>query len=212
MYSYAEQIALVTSCAPSSILEIGAGNGFVSRALRAYGIPVTTVDIDPELKPDLVGSLLDLPVSAASYDLVMACQVLEHLPFDECAKCLSELRRVSVKHVLVSLPDSRMCWRLFVGRESWRRSGMIMVNGWSFSSRRQSKPEATCRSFGDYATMPWPKKHVFDGQHYWELGKYGSTVPQFLQKVREAGMSVVEHYRFPLNPYHHFFRLAHAEP
>jgi len=44
--SYWHQIQEVLLLKPSEVLEIGIGNGFVSRYLKERGINVTTLDID----------------------------------------------------------------------------------------------------------------------------------------------------------------------
>ena len=44
--SYWHQIQTVVSAEPSSVLEIGIGNGFVHRELRRHGMQVTTLDAD----------------------------------------------------------------------------------------------------------------------------------------------------------------------
>ena len=56
---------------PSEVLEVGIGNGFVSRYLRDRGVNVTTLDIDKDLKPDVVGAVLDIPFPKASLKVVM---------------------------------------------------------------------------------------------------------------------------------------------
>ena len=54
------------------MLEIGIGNGFVSKYLKERKIKVTTVDIDERLNPDIAGSVLELPFAKGSFDVV-AC-------------------------------------------------------------------------------------------------------------------------------------------
>jgi len=56
---------------PGEVLEVGIGNGFVSRYLRDRGVNVIALDIDKELKPDVVGSVLDIPFPKTSFKVVM---------------------------------------------------------------------------------------------------------------------------------------------
>lgn len=102
--SYYEQIKSVQELAPKTVLEIGIGNKTVSNYLKEHGFDVTTLDFDASLKPDKVGDVRKLPFQDNSFDLVMCCQVLEHLPFSDFEKALREIARVSKKHAVISLP------------------------------------------------------------------------------------------------------------
>ena len=65
------------------MLLIGVGDGLVPFYLKeVLGIKVTTCDIDPELQPDIVADVRNLPCADASYDAVAVFEVLEHLPFE----------------------------------------------------------------------------------------------------------------------------------
>src|SRR5690349_4581901 len=80
--SYWHQVNCVLNLKPSSVLEIGTGNGIVNFILKQGGFPVTTIDIDEKLRPDIFGSVLSMPIKDESYDLALCCQVLEHLPYE----------------------------------------------------------------------------------------------------------------------------------
>ncbi len=103
VFSFAHQIDSVLAFEPRSVLEVGVGSGVVTAALRAAGIQVTTLDIQPELKPDLVGSVTDVPAPPDSFDVVLCCQVLEHLLFNQLSDALVELSRVSRQAVILIL-------------------------------------------------------------------------------------------------------------
>lgn len=93
--SYWHQLQEVLLLKPSEVLEIGIGNGFVSRYLKERGINVTTLDIDKELKPDVVSSVLDISFQCEMFQVVTCYEVLEHLPYEDIPKALSEISRVS---------------------------------------------------------------------------------------------------------------------
>lgn len=49
----------------------------------------------------------NLPFPDSYADTVMACDVLEHLPWDDVSKALREARRVAKQRVLITIPDER---------------------------------------------------------------------------------------------------------
>ncbi len=104
--NYWHQINELIKLEPSSILEIGIGNGFVSNYLIRMGYDVITIDIDRGLKPKVVGSVVKLPFADNSFDAVACFEVLEHLPYEQFVISLGEIRRVSKNYALLSLPDS----------------------------------------------------------------------------------------------------------
>lgn len=55
------------------------------------------------------GTIYDLPFENDSFDLVMACEVLEHL--EDPQKAIKEIMRVSKRYMLVSVPREPI-WRI----------------------------------------------------------------------------------------------------
>lgn len=125
-----------------NVLEVGIGNSFVSEYLRKRGIKVLTIDIDKSLNPDYIGSVTDLPFDDSSFELIACYEVLEHLPFDDFSLALNEMRRVTKKLVIISLPNSSPCLRF------------------------QFEIPKICR-IKILIPIPYPLRvHKFDGQHY----------------------------------------------
>jgi len=88
------------------ILIIGPGSGIITAVLKKIGFDVTTLDIDPELKPDFIGSVDDMNYFRdKQFDIVICSHVLEHLPFKYFEKSLSEIQRIT-KYALIYLPIS----------------------------------------------------------------------------------------------------------
>jgi SAM-dependent methyltransferase len=183
--SYWHQIDEVRKTKPVSVLEIGVGNGLVRDHLKRLGIDIITLDIDQRLHPDLIGSVLDIPVPDDAFDTVACFQVLEHLPFEDFLSAAHELARVSRKHVLLSLPDVQRVFTVH-GRVPW---------------------------FGYFQVMlPIPRlkniEHQFDGEHYWEIGKAGYSVGRIKRELDKAGLILEHTYRVAENPYHRYFILT----
>lgn len=175
------QITEVENLKPDKVLEIGPGPGIFKNISRLIGINVETIDLDPDLNPDHLGSATSLPFADASYDVVCAFQMLEHLPYQESLIALKEMVRVARRSVVISLPDAKSVfrWRVYIpGIAAFDR--LFPRFGWS------------------------PVEHVFDGEHHWEINKKGYTLKKVLLDF--SCLSKIERtYRVLDNPYHRFF-------
>lgn len=189
LFSYAHQMNAVLEHEPQTVLEIGPGPGMVTAALRAIGVTVTTVDVQPELEPDVVASVTDLPFEDNAFDVSMCCQVLEHLPFDQFLPALKELGRVSQKAVIVSLPDARSCWKLS-GRLPRLKHFSFMI-----SRTRNLRPERIEQS--------WLKSG-----HYWEIGYPEYPLRKITDGMRESGCTLARAWRPSEMAYHWFAELT----
>ena len=112
--------AALPTRAPSLILEVGVGEGEVTERLarRWPDAAIVGVDLpDPELAQHWAGrgfsplfaDIGRLPFGADQFDLVLAIEVLEHVPFPELA--LAELERVARRDLVVSVPREPI-WRV----------------------------------------------------------------------------------------------------
>ena len=146
--SYWHQINEIISFEPEKILEIGVGNGFTSKYLKDRNLNVITFDVENELSPDVVGSVLKLPFVSESFDVIACYEVLEHLPYSEFPKALKEIHRVSRKHAVLSLPDVTTVYRINIELPRIRPIKRLINH-----------------------PFHRPAQHVFDGEHYWEIGK-----------------------------------------
>ena len=182
--SYWHQLEAIYQTKFRKVLEIGVGNGFVSKYLEDHDFDISTLDIDERLTPTKVGSILDIPFGDNTFNVVTCFEVLEHLPFDQVPKAIKELKRVSSDKIIISLPDRTLCYKLAV------KLPVIKDRKWMISvPRLLAKP------------------HSFEGQHYWELGKKSYPVSRFKQLLEQEGLSIQSSYRIYEVPSHHFFVL-----
>lgn len=183
--SYYHQLREVLERSPRSILEVGVGDGVFGSFIRKNTtIPYRSIDIADDLSPDIVGSVTNLPMTDGEDDIVCAFEVLEHLPFADFEKAVSELMRVAKRYVIISLPHF----------------GPMLA--FSFKA-----PFIPLLRFS--IKLPFPRTHVFNGQHYWEIGKKGYSVRKIRAALSAHGNIVAE--QIPFNsPYHHFFVLEKA--
>ena len=108
------QIHIISQLNPKNILKIGTGNGIFKSFISSYIGNTQTLDIDPELNPDILGTAKSLPFKENSYDVVCAFQVLEHLPYDDALVSFCEMMRVNRKKVILSLPDARPVYQIHI--------------------------------------------------------------------------------------------------
>jgi SAM-dependent methyltransferase len=116
-----------TRLQPSSVLDVGCGEGVVTHRLaqlmpsaRVLGVDADETHLQAEWEarsgPNLsfaAGSAYDLPFEDGSFDLVCAIEVLEHL--ERPRDALAEMSRVTARALLLSVPNE----------PSWRISHML---------------------------------------------------------------------------------------
>lgn len=180
--SYYYQVRELLRTKPDSILEVGVGDGVVSGYIKGHtDIAYTTADFAEDLHPDVVADIRKLPFPDSAFDTVCAFEVLEHLPFEEFEKGVSELARVAKRFIIISLPH--------FGPPVKALLKIPFLPEIKFALK-----------------IPFPKSHLFNGQHYWEIGKRGYSPRRILGILRRHGQVEQEFVPFE-NQYHHFFAI-----
>src|SRR3989344_2385832 len=178
--SYYWQLREVLALLPRSVLEVGAGDRVFGNFLKDNtDVSYQSVDIAPDLKPDVVGSIVQLPFPDRSFDVACAFEVLEHLSFEQFDTGVKELARVAQTHVVISIPHF----------------GPML----SLAFKIPFIPQIRLA-----IKIPFPKRHTFNGQHYWEVGTQSYPASLIRRKLSTHGKVVRDFIPFG-NPYHHFF-------
>jgi len=115
--------------------------------------------------------------------VVSCCEVLEHLPFSEFGNALKEICRVSKKYSLISLPDVTQVYRI------------------NLELPRLSKPIKKLI----HHPFPRPAEHIFNGEHYWEIGKKNFPLKKIIKSIEDSGFSILKTYRVFEYYYHRIF-------
>lgn len=108
-----------------SILDVGCGEALILKSINnkfpgseIHGMDISkrSLDFARELLPNAhfsLGNIYNIPAKDDAFEMVLALEVLEHL--NDPSKALEELRRVSHKYCMISIP-----------LEPWFRIGNIL--------------------------------------------------------------------------------------
>lgn len=180
--SYWHQVDEVAAVAPKRLLVVGVGDELVP-VLINKALPdtdVVTFDFDPALKPDIVGDVREIAsvIPADSFDCVLCCQVLEHLPYEYFAPVLQAFSKIAPKLVL-SVPCR------------FHRFGIAL-----------DLPKLHVGKF--FYTERRGMNFSFNGEHYWEAGTKNTSIRDVCESIRTV-YTVKKNYRVPEKPQHMFF-------
>ncbi|MCL5773608.1 MAG: class I SAM-dependent methyltransferase [Firmicutes bacterium] len=107
----------LSAMTPSSIIDIGCGDGYLCSVFKLKGInkvagmdiSAKRVEFSRKTFPGIEffeGSVYSIPVEDNSFDLVTAVEILEHI--EKPADAVAELKRISRKYLLATVPDSEI--------------------------------------------------------------------------------------------------------
>ncbi len=186
LFSLSHQIEKIYKLRPESILEIGIGNGFTSSFLRKAGFDIVTADINPALAPDICAPLdqLESQLNGRRFDLVVCCEVLEHMPFEQFSSNISMLRALGDR-LFMTLPN----YRKYFGF-----AGLLRIP-------RRKPIEISLQLSTSFGRMLPP-------EHYWEIGHSSETrLPKIVSSILTQ-YKTLETGNFPTNSYHRYFIAA----
>ena len=175
-YNSMYQINDVLSKNPKKVLIIWWGNYIEKYYFEKLWIDVVTIDIDNILKPDYICSvsdIKDLDFKNNEFDIILACHVLEHIPFKYIKWILKEFSRIS-KYSIIYLP--------FAKARFWFRFNFWLIGEFGFNI--------------DIPIFMF-KTHKFNGEHYWEIWtKWYSK--KYMRKLFNEVFQIEKEYS---NPY-----------
>lgn len=168
---------------PKTVLEIGPGPGVLECILKKYGVDYASADINKKTNPTHLCSANSLTIPDKYYDVTVCCQCLEHLPYKDFEKCLSEIFRVSKLGAVVSLPYGYHTLRIE-------------------SKETKDNKEKTVKKIQKLHQRKICK------YHHWEIG-LGVTLDKLVHDMnkvaKQNGFVMRSKKQIWENPYHYFF-------
>jgi ubiquinone/menaquinone biosynthesis C-methylase UbiE len=182
--SYYYQIDSVMKTNAKSVLEIGIGNRMIADYLDKSGFNVVTCDFNEKLNPDKVGDIRNLPFEDNTFDAVLAFEILEHIPFEDVEVALSELKRVSKKNVIISIPYPGFHFEIIINANIPFLNKMLRL----------------------IAKVPFFIHEHKKGEHYWEMGRKNNS-KRTVKELLKMHFDIKDEFQVILNPQHYFFIL-----
>ncbi|MDR2424893.1 MAG: hypothetical protein LBD59_09260 [Prevotellaceae bacterium] len=181
--SYWHQITETMALNSENVLIVGIGDGITGKILSMQGIKVSTFDFDEKLQPDFVGNIteIDEVLQGNHFDVLLCCQLLEHLPYDFFEPVLQKMKCVA-DNVIISLPHSPRNYYISIGLPLLGRKKI------NIDIQRH------CSTF------------KFDGEHYWEIGWKGYSKQKIKKSIKKY-FSITKCFLAINNRYHLFFVL-----
>ena len=91
-----------------TILDVGCGDGALTNRLAedwdVTGVDMSAVALEYVTTAAVQASVTDLPFADRSFDLVLSSEMLEHLSPDDYRRAISEMSRVTRRHLLLTVP------------------------------------------------------------------------------------------------------------
>lgn len=181
-YRYYFLIKAVIKLKPQSILEIGAGNEIVKNCLQKFIQDYKVMDINPKLKPDILSDLREFKSELKEkFDCVICADVLEHMPFKDLERNLSNIFQYLEKggRALITIPhpEKRIA---ILNLFSHQRPLIITLPSWLHTPK------------GYYRRWIKKEKNKKDPHHCWEIGIGGVKKEDVNKVIEKVGFSIEE--------------------
>jgi SAM-dependent methyltransferase len=180
---------------PQRLLEVGSGPGLVKAYLQHKGVDVTSVDVNPALKPDFVGSVENLSEhlhGQGRYDVALCARVLHHLPFEAFGRALDELRAVA-DYCVLTLPA-----------DEFGIYAALRVTSRNWAPVRLPLPRKLKRLS---PKVPSVHSRRASANSQWKIGDSSATRLENVVSEIEARFRILRSYGLPEDRTHHFFEL-----
>lgn len=158
-----------------TLLEIGSGSVGIGRFRK---VSFTGCDISFPVKPKwpmspVVASATELPFKDKSFDVVVASDVLEHIPPDLRETVINEAIRVAKQLVIFGFP---------AGQLAWESDRALLA---AYIQKNRTPPEWLT----EHMQAPFPDRDAIRDIHGWDIQRFGNESIQYHSWMMRQEMS-----------------------
>lgn len=167
----------LTLLQPKSILEIGPGEGTLKRLFAPFVERYATMDVNPKLEPDVLGDIRSQQAGLdGKFDVVIAADILEHIPFPEVEAALRNIHTYLAPsgHALITIPH---------------RAWFVLGLSWLWNYRRCVLRAPDWIRTAYHRIVRWRKPPI-DPDHQWEIGDGEHSIKDVEGKMRTVGFAI----------------------
>jgi SAM-dependent methyltransferase len=149
---YAPVVSALESAPGRTVLEVGSGSRGIAAFTSEFQVTACDVSFDDYGGGDLgaelgvtrvTGSVLSLPFSDASFDVVLALDLLEHIAPSDRPTALAELRRVAGNRLIIGCPCGEAAKRADERLATYYAHRGRSIPGWLVEHLDHGLPKAT---------------------------------------------------------------------
>lgn len=162
------------------VLEIGCGGGIVRAVLERTGYTVETLDVNENLRPTYIGDISQKTFELINkYDCVICAEVLEHISIELFDVCLNNIKMITQRYVLLTIPNCR----------SNKFEMELSINN-------HRKKFSFGKKINEIAPM-----------HYWELNYEKKCTNDVISEKIKQFFQILDEGVVMSNPYHYYYIL-----
>ena len=163
------QIHLLESLKVRRVLEIGPYLGLVTAMMKNAGYEAKTLDIMENA--DITGDVRDLDVleiKKHDFDMILCCETLEHLPFDDVDDVLYRISETGTRYLILSVPFSgnQFGFSMYINRYFFKKRSFL-------------------KKFMGSKTFHVPSPDAGLENHHWEVGYRDMPLTRWQGKVEK---------------------------
>ncbi len=164
------------------ILEVGVGKKITYNLLKQQGFDIKSADIDKEKDPDIEINIAIADDSFFNYDVVLAFNIFEHIPYDEFMSVMQKCYNNKIIKMFISFP----------------RYGKL------FADISINIPKIINKNF--YITLPWGG--IKTASHHWELEYSKYTKNKLISDMQGIGYACKDILEYKRQTYFWFDRIV----
>lgn len=184
-YSFLIKEIICKNPGPENVLEIGTGSRIMQNILSDKIRNYVTMDINPDLHPDIVDDLRNSnPSLSGKFDCVICADVLEHMPFEDLKLNLENIFKYLTKdgEALITIPHRRK-EIMIISSFSVYKTFFISLPIW-----------ITPRGFYQW----FVKNRVgIDPYHCWEIGDRKINTASVENVIKAVGFEISKFMKLP---------------